>query len=69
MEHSPAKNDLGLLADGKLNMTQQFALRAQKANHILGCTRRNVASRLREVEYGRDMDLLKRVWRRATKMI
>jgi len=38
-----------MLADEKLNMTRQCALAAQKANHILGCTKSSVASRAREV--------------------
>jgi len=49
IEHSPARKDLGILVDGHPVMSQQGALRSQKSNHVLGCVRRSVASRSREV--------------------
>jgi len=49
LESSPVERHLRLLVDTRLNITQQCALAAQRANCIRGCIKHSITSRSKEV--------------------
>jgi len=48
IESNPEKKDLVVLVE-ELNLTWQCVLTDQQANHTMGCIKRSMASRSREV--------------------
>ncbi|KAK4815662.1 hypothetical protein QYF61_005408 [Mycteria americana] len=74
LESCRAEKDLGVLVDSWLNISWQCIQVSKKANSILACIRNSVASRTGEVIVPlylalRDIEVLERVQRRATKLV
>ena len=49
LRSSSVERDLGVLADNKLNRSEQCAAAAKKANRMLGCINKGITNRDKEV--------------------
>lgn len=67
LEGSRVEKDLEVLADKKLDMSQQCALAAWKASSILGYIRTGTASRGREVIVPSALPLCSPIWNTVSR--
>jgi len=49
LESSPAERDLGVLVGRRLHSSQQHALGAKRADHVLGCIKHSMTSQSKDV--------------------